>query len=170
MSEPTQKEKKLWRVDPVTWRFLAYLNKQSELSYQKADDTLMPGGSREIGLVEKAKGDLYRDIFDVIEEGSWSGERPFEKVSGEKPFFPERGREEVMALLAKKVVDLALPTRVQTIFARYEIQTVRDVVAKTASELLKMKAFGRGSLKSVEKVLQEMGFDLNLDLQNFLEP
>jgi DNA-directed RNA polymerase subunit alpha len=44
------------------------------------------------------------------------------------------------------------------------IQTVADLVARSADELAALKNFGRTSLKEVQKKLQDLGLDLGMDV------
>jgi len=62
-----------------------------------------------------------------------------------------------MGLQDMSVDELELTVRSYNCLKNAKIQTVRDLVAKTESELLKSKNFGRKSLGELKEVLAGMG-------------
>jgi len=47
-----------------------------------------------------------------------------------------------------------------------KIQSVRDLVKKTDSDLLKVRSFGKTSLREVKRKLADLGLSLGMDLDN----
>ena len=42
------------------------------------------------------------------------------------------------------------------------VQTIRDLVQRTESDMLKIKSFGRSSLKEIKEVLATLGLQLGM--------
>lgn len=59
-----------------------------------------------------------------------------------------------------KLSDIGLPTRVWALLKRNRIQTVGDVVKRTADELRDIRLFGEWCLKEVERRLAHVGYAL----------
>ena len=47
-----------------------------------------------------------------------------------------------------------------------KIQVVRDLVKKTDSELLKVRSFGKTSIREVKRKLADLGLSLGMDIDN----
>jgi len=68
--------------------------------------------------------------------------------------------------LDKPVAELELSVRAANILEATGIKTVRELVTKTESEILKYRNFGRKSLNEIKDVLQEMGLSFGMKLDN----
>jgi DNA-directed RNA polymerase subunit alpha len=68
-----------------------------------------------------------------------------------------------MGLQDMSVDELELTVRSYNCLKNAKIQTVRDLVAKTESELLKSKNFGRKSLGELKEVLAGMGLRFGME-------
>ena len=63
------------------------------------------------------------------------------------------------------VQELDLSVRANNCLESAKIQTVRDLVKKTDQELLKVRSFGKTSLREVKRRLADMGLSLGMDLE-----
>ncbi len=62
--------------------------------------------------------------------------------------------------------ELDLSVRANNCLESAKIATVRDLVKKTDSELLKVRSFGKTSLREVKRKLADMGLSLGMDLDS----
>lgn len=82
---------------------------------------------------------------------------------------PEEPDEDLAAFhgnLARSVDELELSVRSYNCLKNADIRTIRDLVQKTESEMLKTKNFGKKSLQEIKEVLAEMGLTLGMDLSD----
>ena len=100
------------------------------------------------------KDHLY--IFINFEEESEEGD----KAGGE-----EAGA--VNENLSKSIEELELSVRSYNCLEAAGIKTIRDLVQKTESEMLKYRNFGRKSLNEIKEILTEMGLSLGMKLESF---
>ena len=77
--------------------------------------------------------------------------------------------EELNPNLFKTIDDLELPMRASNCLKGAGISLVGELVQKTESELLKMKNFGRKSLDDIWRVLNSMGLEFGMKIDNFEE-
>jgi DNA-directed RNA polymerase subunit alpha len=68
------------------------------------------------------------------------------------------------------VQELDLSVRANNCLESAKIQTVRDLVQKTDNDLLKVRSFGKTSLREVKKKLADMGLTLGMDLNALPTP
>ncbi len=73
---------------------------------------------------------------------------------------------ELQQKLDMSVQELDLSVRANNCLESAKIQTVRDLVKKTESDLLKVRSFGKTSLREVKRKLADLGLSLGLDLDN----
>ena len=66
--------------------------------------------------------------------------------------------------LNQTVQELDLSVRANNCLESAKIQTVRDLVQKTDTDLLKVRSFGKTSLREVKRKLADMGLSLGMDL------
>jgi DNA-directed RNA polymerase subunit alpha len=62
------------------------------------------------------------------------------------------------------IQELDLSVRANNCLESAKIQNVRDLVKKTDSDLLKVRSFGKTSLREVKRKLADMGLSLGMDL------
>ncbi len=78
----------------------------------------------------------------------------------------EPEKEEVDTELQEKldmpVRDLELSVRASNCLESVKLQTVRDLVRMTEAELLKVRSFGKTSLREIKRKLEEMGLSLGM--------
>jgi DNA-directed RNA polymerase subunit alpha len=68
--------------------------------------------------------------------------------------------------LNQTIQELDLSVRANNCLESAKIQTVRDLVKKTDADLLKVRSFGKTSLREVKRKLADMGLSLGMDLDN----
>ena len=73
---------------------------------------------------------------------------------------------ELQQKLNMTVQELDLSVRANNCLESAKIQTVRDLVKKTDSDLLKVRSFGKTSLREVKRKLADMGLSLGMDLES----
>src|SRR4029079_9558411 len=66
--------------------------------------------------------------------------------------------------LNQTIQELDLSVRANNCLESAKIQTVRDLVKKTDADLLKVRSFGKTSLREVKRRLADMGLSLGMDL------
>ncbi|WP_428937134.1 DNA-directed RNA polymerase subunit alpha [Fontivita pretiosa] len=66
--------------------------------------------------------------------------------------------------LNMSIQELDLSVRANNCLESAKIQTVRDLVKKTDADLLKVRSFGKTSLREVKRRLADMGLSLGMDL------
>jgi DNA-directed RNA polymerase subunit alpha len=71
---------------------------------------------------------------------------------------------ELQQKLNMSVQELDLSVRANNCLESAKIQTVRDLVQKTDTDLLKVRSFGKTSLREVKRKLADMGLSLGMDL------
>jgi len=71
---------------------------------------------------------------------------------------------ELQQKLNMTVQELDLSVRANNCLESAKIATVRDLVKKTDSDLLKVRSFGKTSLREVKRKLADMGLSLGMDL------
>ena len=72
--------------------------------------------------------------------------------------------------LEKSVEELELSVRSYNCLKNADIQTIRDLVQKTESEMLKTKNFGKKSLEEIKEVLAELDLAPGMDLSDLPAP
>ncbi|MEW6412211.1 MAG: DNA-directed RNA polymerase subunit alpha [Candidatus Zixiibacteriota bacterium] len=84
---------------------------------------------------------------------------------------PEEDEEVVRTrnLLNMRVDELELSVRSSNCLRAANIQTIRDLVTKSESEMLKYRNFGRKSLNEISSILEEMDLSFGMDISKFVE-
>ncbi len=72
--------------------------------------------------------------------------------------------EELIRKLSMPIAELELSVRASNCLESARIESVGQLVRHTDAELLKLRSFGRTSLREVKKKLQDIGLDLGMDL------
>ncbi|MBA2662503.1 MAG: DNA-directed RNA polymerase subunit alpha [Bradymonadaceae bacterium] len=79
----------------------------------------------------------------------------------------EEAEPEFNENLLKPIDELELSVRSFNCLQTAGIKYVGDLVQKTEAELLKTKNFGRKSLKEIKEILEKLGLDLGLRIENW---
>ena len=72
--------------------------------------------------------------------------------------------EELIRKLDMPIEQLDLSVRASNCLESARINTVAQIVTMTEPELLKLRSFGRTSLREVKRKLQDIGLDLGMEL------
>lgn len=75
----------------------------------------------------------------------------------------------IRGLLKTRVDELELSVRSSNCLRAANIQTLGELVAKTESEMLKYRNFGRKSLNELTSILEELGLSFGMDIMPFLD-
>jgi DNA-directed RNA polymerase subunit alpha len=78
--------------------------------------------------------------------------------------------EELIRKLNMPISELDLSVRASNCLESARIQNVSDLVMRTDADLLKVRSFGRTSLREVKKKLQDIGLDLGMKLPEGVVP
>jgi DNA-directed RNA polymerase subunit alpha len=98
----------------------------------------------------------YMDLFITIEDQA----RQIQELSEEEEeVSPDAALHEK---LDKSIEELELSVRSYNCLEAAGIKTIRDLVQKTESEMLKYRNFGRKSLNEIKTILKDMGLSFNL--------
>ena len=124
------------------------------------DGTISP----EMALVEAAKilrkhinpFVQYAEVGDQIVEG---------KVTEEVPEEPEID-EELAKKLAMPIQDLELSVRASNCLESAKTETVGQLVEMEEADLLKIRSFGKTSLREIKRKLADIGLSLGMDIGN----
>ena len=73
-------------------------------------------------------------------------------------------------LLAKSIGELDLSVRASNCLESAKIATVGDLVTCSEAELLRVRSFGRTSLREVKRKLADLGLSLGTDLSHAVQP
>src|SRR5208337_4690191 len=103
-----------------------------------------------IGLAAKLVKD-HMIIFINIDEPPENVEMPQDTVHDPR-----------LDHLDRSVEELELSVRSYNCLKNANIQSLRELVQKTESEMLKTKNFGRKSLNEIKEILQKMGLSLGM--------
>ncbi|MCF8104923.1 MAG: DNA-directed RNA polymerase subunit alpha [Desulfohalobiaceae bacterium] len=82
---------------------------------------------------------------------------------------PDTGGDEIDENLFKSIDDLELPVRAANCLKKANLNTVGELVQQSENDLLKAKNFGRKSLDDIIRVLEDMGLELGMHIDNFEE-
>jgi DNA-directed RNA polymerase subunit alpha len=77
----------------------------------------------------------------------------------------ETEKEDLRQKLSMSISELDLSVRSANCLSSEKIETIGELVARSEGELLKVRNFGKTSLREVKKKLQDMGLGLGLDLE-----
>lgn len=100
----------------------------------------------------------YMDLFITIED---QARQVQELAEEEEEVSPEA---EMHEKLDKSIEELELSVRSYNCLEAAGIKTIRDLVQKTESEMLKYRNFGRKSLNEIKTILKEMRLSFNLKI------
>lgn len=112
----------------------------------------------EMALVEAAK--IMRKHLNPFVQYFEIGE---ERVS-EEAAAAASVDEDLIRKLNMPIADLELSVRASNCLESARIETVGQLVTQTDSELLKLRSFGRTSLREVKRKLQDISLDLGMQL------
>jgi DNA-directed RNA polymerase subunit alpha len=82
----------------------------------------------------------------------------------------EKYLETLREKLAMGITELDLSVRATNCLMSEKIETIRELVQKPEAELLKIRNFGKTSLKEVKKKLSDIGLSIGMDLDAIFSP
>lgn len=91
----------------------------------------------------------------------------FDEVESTSHTESKEEKEELNEHLFKHIDDLELPPRASNCLKSVGITLVGELVQKTENELLKIKNFGRKSLDDIWRVLNSLGLEFGMKIDNF---
>ncbi|MFO0981727.1 MAG: DNA-directed RNA polymerase subunit alpha C-terminal domain-containing protein [Planctomycetota bacterium] len=89
-----------------------------------------------------------------------------EKIAAQANQSSEKAR--LRDILLSPIEELDLSVRAKNCLDAENIATVRDLVTRTEADLLRMRNFGKTSLKEIKKKLQDLDLSLGMDLSSIL--
>ncbi|MEW6743002.1 MAG: DNA-directed RNA polymerase subunit alpha [Planctomycetota bacterium] len=118
--------------------------------------------SPEVALVEASR--IYRKHLNpLVNYTSLSLDIPVEEETPE-PLSECPAEIHVRDLLCRPIEELDLSVRAKNCLDSENIATVGDLVRRTEAELLKVRNFGRTSLKEIKKKLMDLNLSLGMDV------
>jgi len=121
------------------------------------DGTVTP----EMALVEAAKI-LRKHINPFVQYFELGEETVAEQVIAEEEVVEEEVDEELIEKLKIPVQELELSVRASNCLESIKADTVGQLVAMTDADLLKVRSFGKTSLREVKRKLADMGLSLGM--------
>jgi len=112
----------------------------------------------DMALVEAAKI-LRKHLSPFVQYTELGHETASESASA-----AARVDEDLVRKLRMSVNDLELSVRASNCLESAELKTVADLVSKTEGDLLKVRSFGRTSLREVKRKLIDMNLSLGMEL------
>ena len=85
-------------------------------------------------------------------------------VASESASAAARVQEELVRKLRMSVTEMDLSVRASNCLESAKLNTVLDLVTKTEADLLKVRSFGKTSLREVKRKLIDLGLSLGMDL------
>ncbi|RKY05471.1 MAG: DNA-directed RNA polymerase subunit alpha, partial [Planctomycetota bacterium] len=121
------------------------------------DGTVTP----EMAMVEAAK--ILRKYINPFVQYAQLGEETVEEESRSEETEADGGiDEELAAKLVMSIESLELTVRSDNCLEANHIQTVGELVRMTEAELLKIRSFGKTSLREIRRKLSDLGLSLGM--------
>jgi DNA-directed RNA polymerase subunit alpha len=117
----------------------------------------------EMALVEAAK--ILRKHLNPFVQYFELGEQ----VASESASAAARVEEELLRKLRMPIEELDLSVRASNCLESASIQTVADLVSKSEPDLLKVRSFGKTSLREVKRKLSDMNLQLGMEMPEEFE-
>src|SRR5207244_13659370 len=122
--------------------------------------------TREMALVEAAKI-LRRHLNPFVQYFELGPDVASEDALGSlRELAAPTVDPEIQQKLNLPIQSLDLSVRANNCLESAKIQTVRDLAKKTDADLLKVRSFGKTSLREVKRKLADLGLSLGMDLDN----
>ncbi len=114
--------------------------------------------SPEMALVEAAK--ILRKHLNPFVQYFELGE----EVASEDATAAARVDEDLIRKLRMPINELDLSVRANNCLESAEVATVVELVSRTEQDLLKVRSFGKTSMREVKRKLEDLGLELGMDL------
>ncbi len=122
------------------------------------DGTISP----EMSLVEAAK--ILRKHVNPFVQYSEVGDKTVEGQIAEEAYEEPQMDEELARKLAMPIQELELSVRASNCLESAKTETVGQLVAMEEAELLKIRSFGKTSLREIRRKLADIGLALGMDI------
>jgi DNA-directed RNA polymerase subunit alpha len=120
--------------------------------------------SPEMALVEASKI-LRKHLNPFVQYFELGRELQINEKKEEEQRKKESEKEDLRQKLSMSISELDLSVRSANCLASERIETIGELVARSEGELLKVRNFGKTSLREVKKKLSDMGLNLGMDLE-----
>jgi len=121
----------------------------------------------EYALTEAAKN-LRKHLDPFVFYYEIGMELPTEGKKVDKKIEEGNDKEKLYQKMSTPISELDLSIRATNCLSSEKIVTVRDLVSKTEDDLLKIRNFGKTTLKEITEKLSEMGLKLGMDIEEAL--
>ncbi|MCZ6690742.1 MAG: DNA-directed RNA polymerase subunit alpha [Planctomycetota bacterium] len=121
----------------------------------------------ELALVEAAKI-MRKHLNPFVQYFELGKELEQEKAREEETKLKEQEKDDLRATLNQAVAELELSVRSANCLEAENIKSIRDLVVRPESDMLKFRNFGKTSLVEIKEKLAERNLELGMDL-SFLE-
>lgn len=119
----------------------------------------------EDALMEASR--IYRKHLNpFVHYGHLDRDVPVEEEKEPSAEESEQQRQQMCENFNRPIDDLDLSVRSKNCLDAISLQTVGDLAKMSESELLKLRNFGKTSLKEIRKKLADMGLSLGLDIES----
>lgn len=125
------------------------------------DGTIEP----EAAVIDASK--IFRKHMNpFVHYNRMSRDIPKDEIKEEAEIVQEAKRNKLKDQLAKSIDELDLSVRAKNCLDAVTLRTIGDLVKQTESELLKVRNFGKTSLKEIKKKLSDLNLSLGMDLDD----
>lgn len=121
------------------------------------DGTIKP----EMALVEASKI-LRKHLNPFVQFFELGKEMPIDEMKEDEAKKKEKLWKELQSKLDQPISILDLSVRASNCLESENVQTIRDLVSHNESDMLKIRNFGKTSLREIKKKLSEIGLSLGL--------
>ncbi len=122
----------------------------------------------EMALVEASKI-LRKHLNPFIQYFNAGREIQRNESRKEEAVERERHKEDIRRVLERPVEDLDLSVRASNCLQAEGIKTIGELVQRSEDEMLKVRNFGKTSLREIKKKLEDLGLGLGMDLAEMYE-
>ena len=117
----------------------------------------------EIALMEASK--IYRKHLNpFVHYNRLNRDLPAEEIVEEEVVLEEERKSKLHDLLSKSIDELDLSVRAKNCLDAVSLGTIGDLVNQSESELLKVRNFGKTSLREIKKKLGDLNLSLGMEL------
>lgn len=122
------------------------------------DGTITP----ELALMEASK--IYRKHLNpFVQYNRLERDVPVEEIKEREEVAEEERLTQMQELLLKSIDELDLSVRAKNCLDAVSLTSIGDLVRQSESELLKVRNFGKTSLKEIKKKLSDLNLSLGMD-------
>ncbi len=125
------------------------------------DGTISP----EMALVDASK--IYRKHLNpFVHYNRLDRDAPADEIEDEEEAEEDEKINHMAALLSKSIDELDLSVRAKNCLDAVGLKSIGDLVKRSESDLLKVRNFGKTSLREIKKKLSDLEISLGMDLES----